>query len=100
MRRTTSSWLSTIAKLGFKRRRVSRSMQRNLGGNRSLRAEGLEERRLLTTYWVANILDAGSGSLRQAIIDANSHSGSDIIRFDSEYFSVPREIQLSALMES
>jgi len=32
-----------------------------------------------TTYPVTNINDAGAGSLRQAIIDANANSGADII---------------------
>src|SRR5688572_4926062 len=34
------------------------------------------------TYPVTNTNDSGAGSLRQAIIDANSHSGLDIISFN------------------
>jgi hypothetical protein len=34
-----------------------------------------------TTYTVTNTNDSGSGSLRQAIIDANGHLGADIIHF-------------------
>src|SRR3954453_3270600 len=34
------------------------------------------------TYTVGNTLDAGRGSLRQAILDANSHAGSDTIAFN------------------
>src|SRR5436190_22448332 len=34
------------------------------------------------TYPVTNMNDSGSGSFRQAIIDANRHSGADIISFD------------------
>ncbi len=43
--------------------------------------ECLEERTLLATYVVANVSDGGLGSLRQAIIDANSHAGPDQINF-------------------
>jgi len=34
------------------------------------------------TYTVSNTLDAGPGSLRQAILDANAHAGSDTIAFN------------------
>jgi len=50
MRRTTSSWLSTIAKLGFKTtsRRTRFSNHRTLGSySRCLAAEMLEDRRML-----------------------------------------------------
>src|SRR5678809_1230600 len=43
--------------------------------------EGLETRTLLSTYTVTNTNDSGSGSLRQAILDSNKHSGADLIRF-------------------
>src|SRR3954451_25438676 len=33
-------------------------------------------------YTVTNTYDAGAGSLRQAIIDANANPGADIIRFN------------------
>lgn len=54
--------------------------------------ETLEERALLSTYMVNNTADNGAGSLRQAIIDANSHvngyspSIRDVILFDSSVF--------------
>ena len=35
-----------------------------------------------TTFTVSNTNDSGSGSLRQAILDSNSTSGSNIITFD------------------
>ena len=35
-----------------------------------------------TTYTVTNTLDAGAGSLRQAITDANNNAGADIIEFN------------------
>ena len=36
----------------------------------------------LATYSVTSLADSGAGSLRQAIIDANTSGGADIIRFD------------------
>src|SRR5215213_2909311 len=43
--------------------------------------ESLEGRTLLSTYTVTNANDAGGGSLRQAILDANAHGGADTIKF-------------------
>ncbi len=43
--------------------------------------ESLEERQLLTTFWVSNTDDSGAGSLRQAIRDANARLGPDTIAF-------------------
>jgi titin len=43
--------------------------------------ESLESRRLLSTYVVTSTSDSGAGSLRQAITDANNHSGADTISF-------------------
>ncbi len=34
-----------------------------------------------STYTVTTTADAGAGSFRQAILDANAHSGNDVIRF-------------------
>ena len=36
------------------------------------------------TYWVGNGQDAGAGSLRQAIANANAHAGSDTISFRTQ----------------
>ncbi len=47
-----------------------------------LRLESLENRTLLSTFTVANTNDAGSGSFRQAIIDANATVGLDTIAFN------------------
>ena len=44
--------------------------------------ETLEGRLLLATFTVTTTADAGAGSLRQAIIDANAAAGTDEIRFD------------------
>src|SRR5271165_1943106 len=38
----------------------------------TLQVEALEERQLLATLMVTNTSDSGTGSLRQAIIDANN----------------------------
>lgn len=43
--------------------------------------ELMEERTLLSTFTVANTNDSGSGSLRQAILDANNQAGADKIEF-------------------
>lgn len=52
----------------------------------SLRVENLEERWLPSLFTVTNLNDAGAGSLRQAIHDANDetqHPGADTIQFAS-----------------
>jgi hypothetical protein len=43
--------------------------------------EALEGRCLLSTFTVKNLLDSGPSSLRQAILNANSHPGLDTIKF-------------------
>lgn len=45
-------------------------------------------------YTVVNSNDAGAGSLRQAIIDAEANAGSDIITFSATFFSVSKTINL------
>jgi hypothetical protein len=47
--------------------------------HRRLALESLESRRLLATFTVTNLDDAGAGSLRQAVIDANSMPGADTV---------------------
>ena len=44
--------------------------------------ESLEDRRLLATFTVADNGDAGVGTLRQAILDANAAAGMDAIEFN------------------
>jgi hypothetical protein len=48
-----------------------------------LRFELLEGRDMLATFMVNNLADAGAGSLRQAILDANGMAGADTIQFAS-----------------
>jgi VCBS repeat-containing protein len=44
--------------------------------------ENLEPRLLLSVYTVTNVNDAGAGSFRQALVDANANAGLDTITFD------------------
>lgn len=44
--------------------------------------ERLEDRSVPSTFSVVNTLDAGPGSLRQAILDANAAPGADLIDFN------------------
>jgi len=46
-------------------------------------AERLEDRTLFSTYTVANLADHGTGSLRQAILNANANAGTNTIAFAS-----------------
>ena len=43
--------------------------------------EALEDRTVLSSFTVVNNLDSGAGSLRQAVLDANSAGGSNSISF-------------------
>lgn len=47
--------------------------------HRSNLLEGLETRRLMATFTVSNALNAGAGSLREAITQANATAGADLI---------------------
>jgi CSLREA domain-containing protein len=49
---------------------------------RGLLFEPLEDRRLLAVFAVSNLNNAGPGSLRDAIIQANSTAGADSIEFE------------------
>ncbi len=69
------------------------------GGRRRLvplvLVEALEER-LTPALMVTNTLDSGTGSLRQAILDANAAPGPDTITFDPVFFATPRTITITA----
>jgi hypothetical protein len=56
--------------------------------------EALEGRVVPSTLTVMNTNDSGTGSLRQAILDANAASGPDVINFDPTAFSTPQTIRL------
>lgn len=56
-----------------------------------LAIEQLEDRLVPSTFTVSTLSDSGAGSLRQAILNANSHPGADTIQF-----SVAGTIRLSS----
>ncbi len=60
-------------------KRVARPRHRV--ARRPLLCELLEDRRLLATFTVSHSGDAGSGTLRQAILDANATPIADTIEF-------------------
>jgi hypothetical protein len=64
------------------RRGPRRSARREWFRSRRLAAERLEDRALLATFTVSNLLNAGEGSLRWAIHQANANAGADDIAFD------------------
>ncbi|MGO9112125.1 MAG: right-handed parallel beta-helix repeat-containing protein [Thermoguttaceae bacterium] len=77
-----SAWLNA----NFSRSRFSRGASRRVRrppGPRFLRLEALESRTVLSAspFMVSNLQDAGYGSLRQAILDANATPGADVIYF-------------------
>src|SRR5260370_32206231 len=49
--------------------------------NRRLAIEILEDRTLPSTFTVMSLADSGAGSLRQAVLDADAHAGTNVIRF-------------------
>ena len=54
---------------------------RAVGGRAIVAGERLENRHLLATFVVTNLLNAGAGSLREAVTQANEAAGDDTIRF-------------------
>lgn len=56
---------------------------------RRLHLEALEDRRLLATFAVTNLMDSGAGSLRQAIIDANNSGGADTVDLTGVSGTIP-----------
>lgn len=66
----------TLENLTTKNQRRKRKQRRD-----GQAVEALEDRALLATFTVSNLNDAGAGSLRQAIADANGAAGADDINF-------------------
>ena len=88
-----SLWLTTLNRRlrnQCSRSRHSRRHQRHGAHTPSAQAlvsrnviESLEDRTLLTTFTVVNTDDSGTGSLRDAIEQANANAGADSISFDA-----------------
>ena len=72
-----------MSRIAFRQwfRQLLRSAEVESRSTSSLRFESLEDRRLLATFAVLNTLDSGPGSLREAMIAANSTPGADQIEF-------------------
>jgi hypothetical protein len=64
-----------------------------------LRVDTLEDRTAPAILTVTTAANSGPGSLRQAVLTANSTSTPDTIVFDPVLFSTPQTIQLSILGE-
>jgi hypothetical protein len=76
LRSTRSHFIPSGAEKGH---RPTRLRKRALPARLSV--EPLEDRTVPSTFMVANLGDSGTGSLRQAILDANGNPGADLIRF-------------------
>jgi hypothetical protein len=61
-----------------------------------LLVQALESRVAPAVFTVTNANDAGPGSLREAILDADAAPGADTIAFDNTYFAAQRTIVLSS----
>jgi hypothetical protein len=61
--------------------------------------DALEGRIAPAIFNVINANDAGAGSLRQAIVDANGAAGADTINFDTTFFSTPRTVTLAGQLD-
>jgi parallel beta-helix repeat protein len=67
---------STLGLFRNRNRRIARHRD-----TRDRRFERLESRAVLATFTVTSLADAGSGSLRQAVLDANATRDADVIEF-------------------
>lgn len=61
---------------------------------RRLGLVALEARVVPTIFTVTTTADAGPGSLRQAVLDANATVGADEVVFDAAVFVAPQTITL------
>lgn len=60
------------------------------------KVEALEDRIAPATIIVSNANDAGAGSLRQALIDADVDPGKDTVVFDKTFFATQKVISLAS----
>jgi hypothetical protein len=58
----------------------------------------LEDRVVPTTFTVMNANDSGTGSLRDAMTQANATPGADTINFDPTFFGTARTITLASIL--
>jgi parallel beta-helix repeat protein len=90
---TLDTWRARLRKLN-----TQNSKRRRLAGRHaSLRVEPLEDRYLPSTFTVTNTNDSGTGSLRQALLDANATAGADVINFNIDGSGVQTISPTSAL---
>ena len=73
--------MSPVTNLFQRRLATRRRLPARRRGSAPLRGEWLEPRTVLATFTVANLLNAGAGSLRAAINQANANPGHDDIAF-------------------
>lgn len=74
-------------RLSPRRSRLRTNYRRPSGIRQTL--EPLESRQLLATFSVTSVNDSGPGTLRQAILDANSNPGPDFIEFSLAATNTP-----------
>jgi hypothetical protein len=84
------SWNTTLTRLGFRRKRRSKSQRRH-AYHRRLALEGLEPRQMLsiTVTTLQDVVNQSDGerSLREALTEAYGHAGADTIDFDEGLFA-------------
>jgi hypothetical protein len=81
------------------RTRYDRTFNRHRTRRTPLECMRLEERSMLSTFTVSNTADNGDGSLRNAIVDANTAAGADAIAFDIPGAGIQTISPTSALPE-
>jgi len=65
-----------------------------------LRTDRLEDRTLPAVFFVSSLADSGTGSLRQAILDANAHANTVADPIDTIRFSVAGTISVASPLDA